>query len=151
MEKKTTDATPGSPAAHSIEVDRLILANKRLEAQLKIANDELTFAKKSLKKIENDYRARVSNTLKLDIQDVLGCDNTELAKLTHGLKVEELESMLKHIMLARTEKPADNEGTVKPIRTPQTAIAKYGEPENMTVGNLFGKSAEEIKKMGGKF
>lgn len=142
--------TPGSPAAHKFEIDRLTMANKRLKAKLKIANDELVYAKKSLKKIENDYTARVANTLKLDIQDVLGCDNTELAKLTHGMNVEELENMLSHVMLARTDKPTDEKGTFKPIRTGAT-IKRYGEPENLTVGNLYGKTAEDIRKMKGEF
>lgn len=144
------DATPGSAAAHQIEVERLSLANKRLEAQLKIAVDELTYAKKELKKIENDYKAKVANTLKLDIQDVLGCSDVEAAKLTHGMKVKELESMLSHVMLARTEKPTEKEGKFKPIRT-DVEPKEYGEPANLTVGNLFGKKAEDIRKMGGEF
>lgn len=146
-----TTPTPGSAAAHKIEVDRLTLQNKRFEAQLKIATDELNFAKDALKKIENDYKARVANTLKLDIQDVLGCSDVELAKLTHGKTVEELESMLGHVMLVRTEKPTGKDAKFKPIRTGVAATPRYGEPTNMTVGDLFGKTKEEIRKMGGQF
>ena len=155
-EKEKKDATikptPGTAAAHQIEVDRLTLQNKRLQAKLDIAVEEANYSKKELKRIENDYRARVANTLKLDIQDVLGCTDVEIAKLTHELTVDQLEKMLEHVMLVRTVDPTTKDGVFKPIRTGKDlAVPTYGEPDNFTVGDLFGKKAEDIRKMKGEF
>ena len=150
MPDKKTDATPtpGSPAAHKIEIDRLTLKTDRLEAKLKVATDELTFAKTNLVRIKNDYEARVVSTLKLDIQDLLGCDDVELSKITHGKKIEELETMLNTLILKTDRTP---EGQFKPIRTGAATPPEYGKPENLTVGDIFGKTPDEIRKMGGNF
>lgn len=148
MPQQKKDATTKSV---KIEIDRLTLRNSRLEAKLQVATDELNFAKQALKEIEAGYKARVLNTLKLDIQDVLECSDTELAKLTQDKSVEELESMLSNFILAK----GDIEGQKKTRSTFKPIKPAYGastvQNTGLTVGCLFGKTREDILKMKGDF
>lgn len=142
--KKEMDATP---SAVKVELDRLGLHNARLKADLKVSNAERDFAKTALTAIKNDYEARVSNTLKLDIQDVLKCSPKQLAELTHGKSVEELDAMLNHVMLARSSDPTNKDkSTYKPIRV-DTGTPKYGDDTGLTVPNIFGKTPTQVREM----
>lgn len=146
--KKATDTE-----AVKIQIDRLTLANTRLVAQKAALNEELKFAKASLIKIAADYEARVKNTLKMDIQDVLGCSDMELHKLTDGKKIEDLEAMFHNFVTATDAVKSPYDKTkikTASIRPGASGVASVPGSENLTVGNLFGKSREEIRKMGGE-
>jgi len=146
--------TPGSPMAHSIEMDRLALDNAALAVKLDAVTKELVEAKAAMKKIEADYNTEVCTKLKMDIQTVIGCTDAERDKLCHGKTDVELSMMLDNFVTAtRDRTPVGQEsGIFKPIRTGAAEPHKYGDQiENFTVGNLFGMTREDILKSGGKF
>lgn len=158
MPEKKKDATKpqptvGSAMAHSISIDRLLLKNAEIEAKLDAVTKELVVAKDAMKRIEADYEKEVCTKLKMDIQTVLGCSDAEREKLCHGKTDEELSMMLQNFVTATKDRtPTGQDGTFKHIRTGAVEPRKYGDQsEHFTVGDLFGKSREDIKKMGGKF
>lgn len=137
-----------------IQIDRLTLANKRLNAKLAARDEELKFAKDALLKIAAGYEARVKNTLKLDIQDVLGCSDMELHKLTDGKSIEELDQMFSNFITATDSVKSPYDKTkvkTASIRPGTRGVASVPGSEDLTVGQLFGKSAKEIREMGGEF
>lgn len=147
MSKPEKEKTPPK-----VEHDVLVLRNTRLEAQNSALTDELTYAKKQLLEIRDGYATRVSNNIKLDIQTLLGCDDPTLTKLTAGKSIDELESMLNHLVIAHDAGvTAIEKGkqTFKSIRATGAAVA--GDSSGMTVGCLFGKSPKEIRELGGDF
>ena len=159
MPEKKKDATPGkvtptidSAMAHSIELDRLKLKNASLEVQLDATTKQLVEAKESLKKIEADYNTDVVTKHKMDIQMVLGCSDAERDKLCFGKDDKELAADLKRYVIGVAKRKPQEPGIFKSIRTGAAEPRKYGDStENFTVGCLYGKSAEDIKKMGGQF
>ena len=159
MPENKTDATPpkvkptkDSPMAHSIEMDRLLLKNAKVEAALDAVTKELAIAKAAMKKIEADYKAEVCTKLKMDIQTVLGISDAERDKLCYNKSDEELSAMLDNFVTATNRRTPEEPGTFKPIITGAAEPRKYGDnTENFTVGDLFGKSKKEIKEMGGAF
>lgn|GEM_PF-6420661 len=152
------DATPqrvkptvDSPMAHSIAIDRLTLKNAKLETALDAVSLELVAAKDALKKIESGYNAEVATKLMMDIQMVLDISDDERDKLCHGKNDEDLSLMLENFVTATKKRTPGDPGIFKPIRTGAAEPRKYGDDtENFTVGCLYGKSREEILKMGGK-
>lgn len=148
----TVQPTAGSAMAHSIEIDRLKLKNAKVEAALDAVTQELVVAKEALKKIESDYNAEVATKLKMDIQMVLDLSDDERDKLCHGKTDEELSQMLDNFVTATKTRTPGEPGTFKHIRTGAAKPREYGDTtENLTVGNLCGKTREEILAMGGKF
>lgn len=134
-----------------LENSRLLLANTRLARDVDLLTKENLFAKAALVKIKAGYEARIKNTLAMDIQDVLGCSDLELVKIVEGKTVEQLEQMFQNFALA-----ADSHKTpYDPSKKIRTASIRAGAgfagqgAGNLTVGNLFGKSREEIIKMKG--
>lgn len=130
--------------------ERLRLANTRLSAQNAAANEELKIAKAALIKIGSDYEARIRATHKMNIQDLLGCSDLELRKLTDSKSVEELDLMETNFQTAAEARksPYSTPARTASIRTGSALVA--GD-ENLTVGSLFGKTRAEILEMKGDF
>lgn len=136
-----------------IENTRLTLANKRLVARLAERDEELNFAKAALLKIKAGYESRVKNTLKMDIQDILGCSDIELAQLTKGKTIEGLEQMFENFLTATdATKSPYAEKKVKTATIRSTSVDSRPGSEGLTVSaiSLYGKSPKEIREMGGK-
>lgn len=146
MSEKIKGKTPPK-----VQIDALVLRNTRLQNDLENALEELKYAKAQLLEIKQGYAAQVATNIKLDIQAILGINDQDLAKLTQGKTIEDLEAMLNHLVIAHdagitaTDK---SKQLFKPIRSVSGAVAGSS---GMTVGCLFGKTAEEIRKMGGNF
>lgn len=136
------------------QITRLTLANKRLVAKNATFEEELKFAKAALLKIKAGYDARVSAALKMNIQDVLSISDNATLKLTEGASIEELEQMLQNYSVALdTQKtPYDPTKKVKTASIRASGASTIGSGEQrMTVGNLAGLTAEEVKALGGEF
>lgn len=134
------------------ENDRLIRANKRLSKKNASLTSELELAKRSLLKIKADYENRVKNSLKLDIQESLECTDVELAKLTRGKTVDQLEQMLVNFTTAIESRKSPYAKDSKPITASiRPAIANYPGARRLTVGDLFNKTPEQIREMKGDF
>lgn len=135
------------------EISGLTLANKRLLAQRDSLAEELKFAKDALLKIKAGYDARVRTTLKMNIQDVLNISDQATLKLTEGASIEELEQMFQNYSLALDSQKTPYDKRKVKTATIRVAGAGAAVPggENMTVGNLFNKTAEEIREMKGDF
>lgn len=139
-------------ATFKIQIERLTLANKRLVAEKKTLAKELSFAKNALLKIQAGYNARVRSALLMNIQNVLGLSDQATLKLTHGASIEELETMFENFSLAVDSKKSPyqkQEAPTATIRGSSVAVASGGI--RRTVGDLSGKTPEEILKMGGEF
>lgn len=148
MTPKTNTATETDN--FKLEISRLTLANTRLARDNKVIGEELKFAKAALLKIKAGYDARVKNTLGMNIQDVLGCSDLDLVKLVESKTVEQLEQMYQNFALATDTRKTPYDRTK--VKTASIrAGSGFAAPgaENLTVGNLFGKSREDIIKMGG--
>ena len=129
---------------------RLTLANKRLVAKVAALTDELDFAKAALVKIKAGYESRVSNTLKMDIQDILGCSDIELHKLTDGKSIEELEQMFENFCTATDalKSPYEKAKTTKTasIRPGVAAVAPGRDGLTVSAVSMYGKNRETILK-----
>ena len=149
--KDATTPTTDSPMAHSIELTRLNLQNAKLAAENAGLKKEINEAKAAMKTIESTYDAEICGKLKLDIQKLLGYSDVEVASLTHGKNDKELSAMLSNFATAIKNVKRDT-GTFKSINTGAAEPKVYGDQsEGMTIGNIYGKTREEIKEMGGKF
>jgi len=148
----TTDKpTKDSPMAHSIELDRLNLQNAKLAAENAGLRKKVNEAKAAMKTIESTYDAEICGKLKLNIQNLLGYSDVEVAALTHGKTDKELSAMLANFSTA-IKNVKREPGTFKSISAGAAEPRAYGDQsENLTVGNIYGKTRKEILEMGGKF
>jgi len=141
-EKATTESV-------QVQLDLLTQRNERLAEDLQIVSTELLLAKKSLKEIEADYRARVKTAYALDIQHVLGCAPAKLRKITEGKTIAELKQMLADFIVAKGPQQTQK-GKDKHIRAPIAGAARH-QNIRLTVGDLTNKSRQEILEMKGDF
>lgn len=138
-------------ATFNIQIQRLTLANTRLVAKNATLAEELKFAKDALLKIKAGLDARVRTALKMNIQNVLSISDNATLKLTEGATIPELEQMFENYSLAvDTQKTPYDPTKVKTasIRVAGAAAMVPGG-EDFTVGNLYGKTREEIRDMKG--
>jgi len=110
-------------------------------AMLKKANDELIAERDALKKQNAQLGSVIDNQLKADLKVAIcarsAYTDTDLAPMTY----DQLKQI--HDTLSRIK---GDTASYKPIRTGSDAQAGRA-----TVGNLYGKTRDEILKMGGDF
>lgn len=135
-----------------LRIDGLTMANKRLARDKDLLQDELKIAKAGLLKLKADYEASLRHTYALDIQELLGYSDLETQKLIQGKPLDELAQMRENFMRSvdAHKTPYDPTKIKTATIRPGTSFASPGD-EDLTVGNLFGKTREEIREMKGDF